>query len=87
MHTAAPTGDPDRDFLAMMIPHHEEALAMPHLMLLRGRDPLKLQLAQEITAGQSIEISTMRARLAALQSQAEEYPTLGGTRGFARSPG
>lgn len=80
MH-ATPVGDPDRDFLLMMIPHHEGAVEMGRLLLLHGRDPLTRQLAQEIMAGQGVEIGAMRARLAALGSSGEEYPALSGTRG------
>lgn len=83
MHAAPPSGDPDQDFLAMMAPHHEGAIAMARLLLLHGRDPLTRQLAEEIIAGQTIEVQAMQARLAALGTVAEEYPTLGGTRGRA----
>ncbi len=83
MHAALPGRDPDRDFLAMMIPHHEGAIEMARLVLLHGRDPLTRQMAEEIVAGQTTEAAAMRTRLAALQAPAdgEEYPTLGGTRG------
>ena len=83
MHAAPPSGDPDRDFLAMMAPHHEGAIEMARLVLLHGRDPLTRQLAEEILAGQTTEAAAMRARLAALRAPAtgQEYPTLGGTRG------
>lgn len=83
MHAAPPSGDPDQDFLAMMAPHHEGAIAMASLLLLHGRDPLTRQLAEEIIAGQTIEVQAMQARLAALGAATEEYPTLGGTRGRA----
>ena len=79
MH-ATPVGDPDRDFLAMMIPHHEGAVEMARLVLVHGRDPLTRQLAQEIIAGQAVEITAMRARLAMLTAPGEEYPALSGTR-------
>jgi len=46
-----------------------------------GRDPLTRQLAEEILAGQTVEVAAMQARLVALRSPADEYPTLGGTRG------
>jgi uncharacterized protein (DUF305 family) len=85
MHAASPSGDPDQNFLAMMIPHHEAAVEMARLVLQHGRDPLTRQLAEEIMASQTVEITAMRARLAMLRAPGEEYPTLGGTRGIARS--
>ena len=83
MHAAPPSGNPDQDFLAMMVPHHAGAIEMARLLLLHGRDPLTRQLAEEILAGQTVEVAAMQARLAALRSPGEEYPTLGGTRGGA----
>jgi uncharacterized protein (DUF305 family) len=83
MHATAPTGDPDRDFLAMMIPHHQGAVDMAALALHHGRDPLVRQLAEGIIAGQAVEIAAMRARLAQLAAggQAEPFPMPTGTRG------
>ena len=84
---AAPpqTGDPDRDVLAMMIPHHAGALEMARLVLIYGRDPLVRQLAEEIIAGQQAEIAAMRARLAILNQGPDPrpggFPAMGGTRG------
>lgn len=76
-------GDPDRDFLAMMIPHHQGAVDMARLVLVHGRDPLTRQLAEQILAIQAVEIEAMRRRLDVLSSapRGSEYPTLGGTRG------
>ena len=56
MHAPTPTGNPDADFLAMMIPHHAGAVDMARLVLQHGRDPITRQLAEEIIAGQTIEI-------------------------------
>ncbi|MDN3564622.1 DUF305 domain-containing protein [Paeniroseomonas aquatica] len=81
MQATPPSGHPDQDFLAMMVPHHEGAIEMARLVLVHGRDPLTRQLAEEILAGQTIEVAAMQARFAALRSPTEEYPTLGGTRG------
>lgn len=85
MESAPMTGDPDKDFLAMMIPHHEGAVEMARLVLVHGRDPLVRRLAEEIIASQTIEIQTMKERLAILRQRPDPdpggFPTLGGTRG------
>jgi uncharacterized protein (DUF305 family) len=87
MAAAPMTGDPDRDFLAMMIPHHAGAVEMARLVLIHGRDPLVRRLAEEIIAGQQAEIASMEGRQAYLgrvgEDQSREFPVLGGTRGAA----
>lgn len=67
MAAAPMTGDPDRDFAAMMIPHHQSATDMAKPMVLHGKDPVLRRLAQELIVTQSLEIEVMRARLAALE--------------------
>ena len=54
------TGDPDRDFLAQMIPHHEGAIDMSKVLLKDGVRPEVRRLAQEIIAHQQGEIEMMR---------------------------
>ena len=70
------TGDPDRDFLAMMIPHHQGAIDMARLVLTYGRDPLTRQLAEEIVASQRTEIGSMKARLDALDRLKRRFSEL-----------
>ena len=83
MHAPGYTGDPDIDFLAMMIPYHQGAIDMARLVLIHGRDPATRRLAEEIIATQRVEIAGMRARLEFLRSAdpRDEFPALGGTRG------
>jgi len=79
------TEDPDRDFLTLMIPHHEGAVEMARLVLIYGRDPLVRQLAAEIIASQQAEIDAMRARLKVLGQGPDPlpggFPAVSGTRG------
>ena len=81
MHADPPSGDPDIDFLRMMIPHHWGATDMARLALQHGRDPIVREVAEMILASQTGEIEGMRGRLAALTKKAEDYPALTGNRG------
>ena len=86
MHGPGYAGDADIDFLVMMIPHHAGAVDMARLVLQHGRDPATRQLAEEIIAGQTIEIESMVRRLATLRQwrvtgAVVEFPSLGGNRG------
>jgi uncharacterized protein (DUF305 family) len=91
MHGAPASGDPDRDFLAMMIPHHQAAIDMARAVLVHGRDPMVRRLAEEIIASQQAEIDGMRGRLAILDRGRDAdpggFPALGGTRGSVSPPG
>ena len=85
MHAPGHTGNPDVDFLAMMIPHHQGAVDMARLALIYGNDPLTRRLAEEIIASQTVEISAMSERLTILRRGDDPnpagFPALHGTRG------
>ena len=55
-----PTGNPDRDFVLNMIPHHEGALAMAKVELEHGTDPELRKLSQDIIKAQEKEILFMK---------------------------
>ena len=55
-----PTGDPDQDFVAMMLPHHAGAVDMAKVELQYGKDPTLRRLASDIVAAQEREIAMMR---------------------------
>jgi uncharacterized protein (DUF305 family) len=57
------TGDPDRDFAAMMIPHHQGAIDMAEAELRFGKDERLRRLAQGIIVEQRQEIAVMQAIL------------------------
>jgi hypothetical protein len=60
MHSAPYTGNPDRDFITMMIPHHQGAIDMAKAILLYGKDEQLKRLAQEIIADQQNEVQLMQ---------------------------
>ncbi|MBC8120395.1 MAG: DUF305 domain-containing protein [Gemmatimonadaceae bacterium] len=62
------SGDPDRDFAAMMLPHHQGAIDMARAELLHGKDPVLRRLAQEIIADQQSEIDHLRLWMSRQQS-------------------
>ncbi|HTF78401.1 MAG TPA: DUF305 domain-containing protein [Bradyrhizobium sp.] len=55
-----PTGDVDRDFVAMMTPHHQGAIEMAKAVLRSGRNEQIRRLAQEVIVTQQQEIAAMR---------------------------
>lgn len=63
MHAAMeiqPTGDIDRDFVAMMIPHHQGGIDMAVAVLRHSQNDQIRRLAQEIIVEQQEEIAAMR---------------------------
>ena len=58
--TIKPTGNIDRDFVAMMVPHHQGAIEMAQAELRYGREAQLRRIAQEIVVDQIQQISLMR---------------------------
>src|SRR6266581_185443 len=58
--TIKPTGDVDRDFVAMMVPHHQGAIDMARAELKYGRNEQLRRMSQEIIVTQQQEIAAMR---------------------------
>jgi uncharacterized protein (DUF305 family) len=59
----ARSGNIDRDFVRMMIPHHQGAIDMARVLLKYGQDERLKRLAQSIIVEQGQEISYMRTLL------------------------
>jgi hypothetical protein len=58
-----PSGDVDRDFIEMMLPHHQGAIDMAEAELKYGHNEQLRRLAQEIVVNQQREIAVMRRAL------------------------
>jgi len=58
--TTDPTGDVDRDFVALMMPHHQGAIDMARAELKYGHNEELRRLAQSIIAERQHEMSAMR---------------------------
>jgi Domain of unknown function (DUF305) len=69
-----PTGNVDRDFVAMMVPHHQGAVDMAKAELKYGHNEQLRRLAQEIVATQQQEITVMRDAVSDGQSSAAQSP-------------
>ena len=63
--TVRPSGDVDRDFVAMMAPHHQGAIDMALAYLRYGSNEQLRRLAQEIIVTQQQEIAVMRLAIGA----------------------
>ncbi|QAU45610.1 DUF305 domain-containing protein [Bradyrhizobium guangzhouense] len=71
---AKPTGDVDRDFVAMMTPHHQGAIDMAVIELRYGKNEQLRRIAQEIIVDQMQEIAAMK--LAIGEPVADTTPAL-----------
>jgi len=69
------TGNPDRDFARMMIPHHQGAIDMAVAELRYGRDQRLKRLAQEVIVHQQQEIAVMHLALGAPVPPGSPAPT------------
>jgi uncharacterized protein (DUF305 family) len=58
---AVPMTGTDRDFVAMMIPHHQGAIDKARVGLNSGKDPFLRKLARNLIAAQEREIHEMKA--------------------------
>jgi uncharacterized protein (DUF305 family) len=58
------SGDPDRDFAQMMIPHHQGAIDMARIELESGKGPQLREMAQKVIEDQEREITALKEWLA-----------------------
>ena len=58
--TVKPSGDVNRDFVDMMVPHHQGAIDMAKALLIHGNNEALRRIAQEIVITQQQEIVAMR---------------------------
>jgi hypothetical protein len=72
---AKPTGDTDRDFVAMMIPHHQGALDMAVIELRYGKNEQLRRIAQEIIVDQMQEIDAMKLAIGEPVTASAAAPT------------
>jgi len=72
---AKPSGDIDRDFAAMMIPHHQGAIDMAVLELRDGRNEQLRRIAQEIIVDQLQEIAAMKLAIGQPATDIAPAPT------------
>lgn len=74
--TIKPSGDIDRDFALMMIPHHQGAVDMARAYLRHGGDdPVLQRLAQEIIVEQIQEIGAMQMAIGNPAPETGPVPT------------
>jgi len=73
-----PTGDVDRDFVAMMVPHHQGGIDMAVLELRYGKNEQLRRLAQEIIVSQMQEIAAMKLAIGEQVTASVPAPTQAG---------
>lgn len=72
---AKPTGDIDRDFVAMMSPHHQGAIDMAIIELRYGKNEQLRRIAQEIIVEQMQEIAAMKLAIGEPATDTTPAPT------------
>jgi hypothetical protein len=72
---AKPTGDIDRDFVAMMTPHHQGAIDMAVIELRYGKNEQLRRIAQEIIVDQMQEIAAMKLAIGEKADDTTPAPT------------
>ncbi|MBY5399558.1 DUF305 domain-containing protein [Rhizobium leguminosarum] len=70
-----PTGDVDRDFVAMMTPHHQGAIDMALAILKYGKNEQLKRIAQEIIVDQQQEIAAMKLAIGDPLPPSDAAPT------------
>jgi hypothetical protein len=73
--TVKPTGDIDRDFAAMMTPHHQGAIDMAVIELRYGKNETLRRIAQEIIVDQMQEIAAMKLAIGEPAANSRPAPT------------
>ena len=72
---AKPSGDIDRDFVAMMTPHHQGAIDMAVIELRYGKNEQLRRIAQEIIVDQMQEIAAMKLAIGEKADDTTPAPT------------
>ncbi|MBR0795768.1 DUF305 domain-containing protein [Bradyrhizobium jicamae] len=72
---ARPSGDVDRDFVAMMTPHHQGAIDMAVIELRYGKNEQLRRIAQEIIVDQQQEIDAMKLAIGEPVTASAPAPT------------
>jgi hypothetical protein len=76
--TIKPTGSIDKDFVAMMVPHHQGAVDMARAELRYSQNKQLRRIAQEIIASQTHEIPAMKHAIGEALPPSAATPTQGG---------